>query len=144
MPAKNHPPSSLQDQREEALKRAAEIVISRMLEEQRARAEFKAGSTFQLMLDCLRDSSEPLVFTEEDLAYRREETLEYLGWTQFTDDDIRLFVDVLADPQAEGVSGVSSDRDCPFGNCTFEHFGLHVRMLFGQGTAICIWNAAAM
>ena len=135
-------PRYLQDLPPEVLRKAAQAVLERMRLEQQARADFAQSARFEQMLAALRDNPNPLAFTEEDLAYYREETLARLGWSDATEQELRHFVDVVAYPDAPGVQELTSDKECPFGNCSFVHYGLHVRMLFGQGTAVFVCNQA--
>lgn len=117
-----------------------------MAARKRQREAFLASETFTRMVAALRDNPNPLRVDSEEIAYFADRVKAEVGWTFATEEDIRMFFNVVACPHAETVEAgsQSEDDDCMFDNCSFRHFGLSVWMMFGQGTAICISNPAAV
>lgn len=121
-------------------------IVETLRKERAARAAFEAGPTFAAMLGVIRDCPEPRWVDPEEFAYFPERQAA-VGWEAYTDEDVRQFIAVVADPDAPGaianVRDNEADADSPFPTCHFQHYGLHVTMLFGQGTAVIISNDAA-
>lgn len=138
-------PQYLHELSPEQLKAAAAAAAEQYLARLREREAFAQGETFARMLSALRDVSEPLAVDEESLAYYPQETKARVGWDFATEADVRLFIDIVADPQAATVEpgSMGSEDECSFPNCSFRHHGLNVWMMFGQGTAVSVYNDAA-
>lgn len=125
-------------------------VVARFIEEraekERRREAFLASDTFKQMVSALRDSPEPRSADQETAAYFPDQFKKELDWEFATEDDIRLFFNVVGEPMSEHVEpgSKSHDEDCPFANVQFRIYGLNVWMMFGQGTAIVVSNDAAL
>lgn len=127
-------------------KNLAQGLEDEMAQRRREREEFAASQTFIRMAAVLRENPNPVRVDSEEVSYFADRVKAEVGWTFATKNDIRLFFDVVASPNAETVEPGSrtEDEDCMFDNCSFRHFGLHVWMMSGQGTAISIYNMAAV
>ncbi len=129
----------------EQLQAVAASFVENMRAKAREREAFAQGETFARMRAALLEAAMPMAVDEESLAYYPQQTKARVGWEFASEADVRLFIDIVADPQAPTVEpgSLSSDADCPFSNCSFRHLGLNVWMMFGQGTAVSIYNDAA-
>lgn len=130
----------------EFLEKLAKGVEEEMAQRRREREEFAASETFTRMVAALRDNPEPLRVDSEEVAYFADRVKAQVGWTFATENDIRLFFDIVASPNADTVEpgSLTEDDDCMFDNCSFRHHGLHVWMMSGQGTVISVYNTAAI
>lgn len=135
----------LQDLPPEVLQEAARRVATQMTQEQAKRQQFAHSETFARMLSAFRDCGSPRRLRMDDIDYRYVQTVTELGWTFASLDDVRMFIEVVANPKATtmDVNSYTEDPECAFPNCSFSNFGLRVWMMFGQGTALTIRNEAA-
>jgi len=108
------------------------------------REAFIRSDTFKRMCDILTSSKEPLELDSEETAYFLDEVTLRLGWEFATEDDVNAFFDAVADPAADTivVDATTEDPAASFESLSFQHFGLQVFMLFGQGTFVQISNTA--
>lgn len=129
----------------EFLEQLAKGVEEELTQRRREREEFASSQTFQRMVATLRDDPLPLRVDSEEIAYFADRVKAEVGWTFATENDVRLFFDVVGSPNADTVEpgSLKEDDDCMFDNCSFWHYGLYVWMMSGQGTAISIYNKAA-
>ena len=126
----------------EFIKRLGESYAAQVLEDKRRRAAFKDSETFQKMLNALTSSAEHRSVSNEEVSYFPDRVKARLGWEFASSEDMTQFFDLMEHPEADSVSQDDrhGDDDCHFDNTSFEHFGLHVSMMFGQGTSILISN----
>jgi hypothetical protein len=129
----------------EFLEQLAKGVEEELTQRRREREQFVSSQTFQRMVAALRDNPQPLRVDSEEIAYFAERVKAAVGWEFATENDVRLFFDVVGSPNADTVEpgSLTEDEDCMFDNCSFWHYGLYVWMMSGQGTAISICNKAA-
>jgi hypothetical protein len=130
----------------EFLEQLAKGVEEELTQRRREREEFASSETFTRMIAALRDNPQPVRIDSEEVAYFADRVKAEAGWTFATKNDIRLFFDIVASPNADTVEpgSLKEDDDCMFDNCSFWHYGLHVWMMSGQGTAISVYNKAAI
>lgn len=116
----------------------------RMQEKEQARKDFSQSAVFARMVRALTESTEPKMADCETIAYFFDRELERLGWQGVTEADVNHFFDVISDSQAETVvpGSKTHDPECPFHNEEFQHYGLWVHVMVGQGTAVSVENAA--
>lgn len=121
-----------------------ESMARRMQEKEQARKAFVQSDVFARMVRALTESAEPKMADCERISYFFDEELERLGWQMVTKDDVRQFFDVISDSRAETVvpGSMVHDEECPFYNEEFQHYGLWVHVMVGQGTAVSVANAA--
>jgi hypothetical protein len=112
---------------------------AQMLARQELRAAFARGDVFSRMVNALKSQGNVAVDNQE-VAYFPDRVRAQTGWDFATEEDMTLFFAVISDSYAETVVPGSrgEDEDNPFCNCHFEHFGLHVRVMSGQGTFISV------
>lgn len=105
-------------------------------------AEFIASDTFLQMRQALITNPKAVTLDSEEFSYFPERAKKAAGWEFATPEDIKLFWDIVADPQASTVEqgSVLWTTKNGFGNCTFQHYGLHVWLLTGQGTCLSVSN----
>ena len=137
-------PQRLQDLSPAQMAAVRDRVVASMIAARQVRADFLAGAVFERMLAAVRDCPLPRAVDDEALAYFPEKTKASLGWEFATKEDIRHFIDIVANPDADTVEpgSLTNDAECTFDNCTFRHYGVNVWMMFGQGTAVSIFNDA--
>lgn len=116
-----------------------------MQEKDRARKDFIQSDVFVRMLRAMTESAEPKMADCETISYFFDRELEHLGWQGVTADDVKHFFDVLSSSNAETVvpGTMTHDEECPFYNEEFQHYGLWVYVMVGQGTAVSVENAAS-
>lgn len=121
-----------------------ESLARRMQEKDRVRKDFIQSDVFARMVRALTESAEPKMADSETIAYFFDRELERLGWQGVTAGDVNHFFDVLSSSNAETVvpGSMTHDEECPFYNEEFQHYGLWVHVMVGQGTAISVENAA--
>lgn len=109
------------------------------------REAFLRSATFQKMQAALLANPAEVGFSNEEAAYFPEEVKTRLEWEFATKDDIDAFVRAVGNPLAATVAPgtLHEDPESSFGACTFEHFGMYVSMVFGQGTSVYICNRKA-
>ena len=110
--------------------------------EREKREAFLQSETFQKMLTTFLAHPGEVAFSNEEASYFPEAVKTRLGWDFATKEDLHDFVRAVGNPQAATVApgSLRDDPKSSFGACSFEHFGLQVFMLFGQGTSVHISN----
>jgi hypothetical protein len=113
-----------------------------ILAKRAALTAFRESVTFRSMLSAFIGQPEACSIDSEEVAYFVDRVQKMAGWEFATKEDIDNFFRVVADPQADSAEkdSLSEDKECAFDNVDFRNHGLTVRMLFGQGTFICISN----
>jgi hypothetical protein len=139
------PAQHLQDFDRNSREAFARKYAEKLLAEARKSAEFARSATFQQMADAIRAAEHPVSVSSDDLSYSLEEAKARVGWSAFSTEDVILFAEIISNPFAATVDAHtrSSDATCSFDNYAFEHFGLHVWAMFGQGTYFSLCNEAA-
>lgn len=119
-------------------------ILKRMQEKEKARKDFSQSAVFVRMVRALTDSAEPKMADCETIAYFFDREIERLGWQGVTKDEVNHFFDVIGDSRAETVvpGSMAHDEECSFYNEEFQHYGLWVHVMVGQGTAVSVENAA--
>ena len=109
---------------------------------QEQRATFGRSEVFRRMVKALTSQAEPVAVDSEEASYFPDRVRVTAGWDFASAEDITLFFAVMSDAYADTVTPGSrvEDDDNPFDNCSFQHFGLHVSVMSGQGTFIRISN----
>lgn len=115
-------------------------VLAHILARREERAAFGRSDTFQRMAKALTSQRESVAVDSEEASYFPDRVRATAGWDFASAEDIKLFFAVMSDAHAETVTAgsLSEDDDNPFDNCSFQHFGLNVRVMSGQGTFIRI------
>lgn len=110
------------------------------LKEEVARKAFAHSETFDRMLDAMKSHGEKVQFDSEEVLYLAENVQKRLGWEFASAEDIDLFIAVVGEKESSSALACKEDDDPEdiFETETFEHFGLHVRKMYGQGTYISI------
>lgn len=128
----------------EFLKQAAREYEEKLEKDRRAKDEFIQSTTFQQMVAALRNNPTPVSVSCDDIAYRPDKVKAEAGWNFATQEDMDMFVKVLAHASADTVTpgSHSEDDDCMFDNTSFGHYGLHVFVMHGQGSFVRISNRA--
>lgn len=113
-----------------------------ILAKRAALTAFRDGDLFRRMLTTFIGQPEACSIDSEEAAYFIDRVQKTAGWEFVTKADIDMFFRVVADPHADSAEkdSLSEDKECAFDNVDFRNHGLTVRMLFGQGTFICISN----
>jgi len=126
----------------EFLEQAARDYEKKLEQERHAKNEFIQSATFQQMVAALRDNPAPVSVSCDDIAYQTDKVKAEAGWDFATREDMDMFVKVLAHSSADTVTpgSHSEDEDCMFDNTSFEHYGLNVFVMHGQGSFVRISN----
>jgi hypothetical protein len=119
-----------------------EAYKARYLEQAASRAAFVSSTTFLRMRQSLIQNPKLLTLDSENFDYFPEQAKHSVGWDFAEKEDIKLFWDIVGDPdaktvQAESVRWVTKNG---FGRCTFQHYGLFVCLMVGQGTYLSVSN----
>lgn len=126
------------------IQRAGERLAAQREARKGAQAEFAASTTFMQMVARLQQPG-PRAADQEECAYFPDRVRKRLDWDFVSDEDIQQFFHLVGDVSASTVVPGSVQRDptCPFENFKFEHFGLIVHVLIGQGSIITVMNKEA-
>ena len=106
-------------------------------------AAFIASDTFLRMRQALLTNPKAVTLDSEEFSYFPERAKKAAGWEFATPDDIKLFWDIVVDPQAltvEPSTLVWTTTKNGFDSCTFQHYGLYAWLLTGQGTCLSVSN----
>lgn len=77
---------------------------------------------------------------DEFFLYFPEEVKQTYNWNEVSNEDIRKFIDVMADNYI-GLNKneeLKIDKNCPFENYSFTKKGVTVFIMHGQGTSITL------
>lgn len=124
---------SLLDLTPEQLREAAERVAAKMIAEHNRMKEFVESERFKKMLDIFKDPNGTML-CEETFRYYPEQEKAVIGFTEFTDDEVRDFINAVADTEHRDRD-FGPDEECMFDTANFVAFGIEVYLMFGQGTA---------
>lgn len=129
---------------DQIIHRAIEMLAAQREARKAALAEFAASDTFKQMAARLKQPG-PRAADQEECAYFPDRVRKRLDWDFASDEDLKRFFDLVGDVYAPTVvaGSVKRDTECPFESFTFEHFGLIVHVLIGQGSMITVMNKEA-
>lgn len=115
-------------------------MLAHILGRRQERATFGCSEVFLRMVKALTSQPESVAVDSEEAAYFPDRVRATAGWDFASAEDIKLFFAVMSDAHAETVTpgSLTEDEDNPFDNCSFQHHGLHVSVMSGQGTFIRI------
>jgi hypothetical protein len=117
-------------------------LVAHILARREERAAFARSDVFKRMVAALTGQAQTVAIDSEEAAYFPDRLRATAGWEFASAEDIKLFFAVIAEAHAETVTpgSLTADEDNPFDNCSFQHYGLHVRVMSGQGTFIRVSN----
>lgn len=112
--------------------------------EHKVREDFIASDVFKGIVSKIVNNPEPVHLVDERLAYFPQEELERTGLSEYSKEQVQMFLNVMSTflRTAENEDTVVKDAEAIFDNATFEVQGLVVSMMFGQGTAVSVYNQA--
>jgi hypothetical protein len=101
---------------------------------------FLESPTCQRMVEILLAEESNLQFDSESFVYNPEYVKKCMGWQEFDDETILLFMRAVGDSRLDTVVDKRAIDDA----ITFTHKGVDVTILSGQGTVFLFSNASTV
>jgi hypothetical protein len=118
------------------IEKFAEDFEKELREKREKKAAFWNSPLCQTMIDDMK--AVKLGLDAESFSYFPEEVKSMFGWEHISNDDINLFINVMAD-SCLGVDEKAEpdvDEDCMFDNYSFVKKGIVVSIMIGQGSSV--------
>ncbi|WP_144267795.1 hypothetical protein [Comamonas thiooxydans] len=126
----------------------AEVIaraVERMREAERVKKNFLQSPTFERLLAPFIDREGPLEVESENFSYNSAKVKKLMGWESESDEDIRMFINVMSDHHGPFVDQATVEdlHTGSFPLFVFENSGLWVSVMIGQGSSVSLYNEEA-